>query len=393
MFDRSALRPRARTVLWAGATCAAAVALSIGGVLAYWFLRPNRAFVDPALAVETWAAVADGVHNSNTDLIWWAGHFFLVHAASPYHMGSESCRLIVRRSADGRRWERMADLGIPGEDIRDPKFAVIGRQLLLYALPNRGFKATPYGTVYARSDDGLHWSSFTPVAHPGWLFWRPKSRDGEHWFVPAYWHQHGRSILLTSADGVRWDVVSEIWSGDGNDETDVEFLPDGRIIATARLEVTADNLLGNRAAATLIATASPPYRRWTHHKSRVTRLDGPALFSHDGRVFAVARYQPGRRGVFTRLGSVFSRKRTSLFLVEPEGLVYLSDLPSAGDTSYAGVVVRDRYLYASYYTSDISRDYPWALGMVLPSDIQIAKIDLASLSATAAARTGAVAGD
>ena len=363
------------------------------GLLAWLWLRPNQSRVHPALGASTWEAIADGLHNSNTDLIHHRGQFLLVHAASPYHMGSSDCRLIVRRSADARRWEKLAELRMPGEDIRDPKFAVIAGKLFLYALPNRGFYAVPYGTVYSTSETGEQWSPFERVVlegtePEGWLFWRPKTRDQRTWYVPAYWNRHGRSILLQSEDGVRWKRVSEIWFGEGNDETDIEWLPDGRLLATARLEVTPDRLLGNRDASTLLATAAPPYERWSYHKSRVTRLDGPALFAYDGRIYAVARYQAGARGALTRLGGSFSRKRTSLFLVEPERLVRLSDLPSAGDTSYAGVVLKDDSLFASYYTSDIRRDYPWILGMVLPTDIRMAQVPLDRLAEIAREKAG-----
>lgn len=356
---------------------ASATALTV--LIAYWMLRPNRSRVDPSLDLTTWDAVSDGLHNSNTDMIFWRDHFYLVHAASPFHLGSKRCRLVVRRSRDARTWETIATLNIPGEDIRDPKFAAIGGRLFLYALPNHGLRAMPYGTVYATSDDGVHWSAFEKIDHPGWLFWRPKTNDGVDWYVGAYWHRHGKSILLKSTDGIDWSVVSEIYRGEGNDETDIEFLPDGRLLATARLEVTPDNPWGNPNASTLIATASPPYTEWRYAKSQVTRLDGPALFRHDGRIFAVARYQPGPRGRYTKLGSVYSRKRTSLFLVEENRLVYLSDLPSAGDTSYAGIVLRDGYLYASYYTSNIGRDYPWIVGMLVRSDIRMARVGLESL--------------
>ncbi|HKE11895.1 MAG TPA: sialidase family protein [Myxococcota bacterium] len=363
------------------------------GLLAWLWLRPNQSRVHPALGASTWDAVTDGLHNSNTDLIHHRGQFLLVHAASPYHMGSSDCRLIVRRSADARRWEKLAELRMPGEDIRDPKFAVIAGKLFLYALPNRGFYAVPYGTVYSTSETGEQWSPFERVVlegtePEGWLFWRPKTRDQRTWYVPAYWNRHGRSILLQSEDGVRWKRVSEIWFGEGNDETDIEWLPDGRLLATARLEVTPDRLLGNRDASTLLATAAPPYERWSYHKSRVTRLDGPALFAYDGRIYAVARYQAGARGALTRLGGSFSRKRTSLFLVEPERLVRLSDLPSAGDTSYAGVVLKDDSLFASYYTSDIRRDYPWILGMLLPTDIRMAQVPLDRLAEIAREKAG-----
>lgn len=105
------------------------------------------------------------------------------------------------------------------------------------------------------------------------------------------------------------------------------------------------------------------------------------LFSLDGRVFAVARHQPPPRGPLTRLGGCFSRKRTALYRVEPERLVHLSDLPSAGDTSYAGVARLGDDLYVDYYTSRIDRDYPWLLGMFLPTSIRMARIPAAALLA------------
>jgi hypothetical protein len=362
--------------------------LSFGGLLIYWCVRPNRAFVNPSLQMEDWDVVKDGRHNSNTDLIFWRGRFYLAHAASPFHMGSKRCRLVLRRSADARLWEKVAELGMPGEDIRDPKFAALGDRLFLYALPNHGLKATPYGTIYSVSDDGITWPGFVAIEPDGWLFWRPKTRDGATWYVPAYWHRHGQSILLNSSDGIDWTRVAEIHAGDGNDETDIEFLPDGRMLATARLEMQADSPFGHSAACTLLAVAAPPYREWKKRRSYVTRLDGPNLFAVEGRIFAVARHQPGNRGRLTQLGSMVSRKRTSLYLVEENRLVYLSDLPSAGDTSYAGVVLQDGFLYASYYTSDITRDYPWMLGMLLASHIRIAKVSLASLGALAERRAG-----
>jgi hypothetical protein len=362
--------------------CALCAALLLG----YGSLRPNRAAVEPSLGLESWDVVRDGTHNSNTDMIFWKGRFFLVHASSPFHMGTPRSKLVVRSSRDARRWDEIAELRIAGKDVRDPKLAAIGDELLLYALSNDGFMARPNRTLVASSRDGAAWSTFEPIGHPGWLLWRPKTRDGREWYAAAYWHEHGRSVLMRSLDGRAWSVVSQIHEGEGNDETEIELLPGGRILATARLEVTPDTLTGNNAASTRIAVADPPYTAWRYGRSRVTRLDGPVLFSHGGRVFAIGRHQPGRRGRFTQLGGVFSRKRTALYLLEEERLVHLSDLPSAGDTSYAGVVLRDGYLYADYYTSDIRRDYPWLLGMLLRSDVRIARVPLERLLALAEAQ-------
>lgn len=354
--------------------------------LAYLWWRPNRAQVDPRLALEHWDAVADGLHNSNTDMLLWQGDFLLVHDARPYHFGSPDARIVVRRSKDGRHFEELARLEVPGKDIRDPKLAVIGGRLFLYALPNSGKMATPEGTVLSTSDDGVHWTPFEPIEPAGWLFWRPKSNDGgQTWYVPAYWHAHGRSILLRSTDGRRWEQVSVIHEGDGNDETDIEFLPDGRLLATTRLEVTPDTILGNYDGRTGLHVAAPPYTEWSSRESRVTRLDGPNLFAIDGQVFAVARYQPDPNGLLTRMGGILSRKRTAIYRVEPDRLVRLTDLPSSSDTSYAGVAIRDGFLFTDYYTSRIDRDWPWLFGMPLRTDIRMAKIPLDSLRALSAA--------
>jgi hypothetical protein len=370
-----------RLVLW----LALATVLGLGALLAVVALRPNQSRVHPALGIETWAAVADGEHNSNTDLILWRGDLLLVHAASPYHLGTTASRLIVRRSRDGHRWEELSRLQIPGHDVRDPKLAVIGGRLHLYALSNKGVYATPEQTLLSTSSDGVDWSDFEAVGPHGYLFWRPRTRDGRTWYVSAYWHQHGESVLLSSEDGRSWSTVSTIHRGEGNDETAIIFLPDGRLLATARLEVTPDSLLGSSEACTLIAVAEPPYTSWKKRRSRVTRLDGPVLFEHGDRIFAVARHQPGSRGPLTRLGGSFSRKRTALYAVNEQGLVHLSDLPSAGDTSYAGAVKRDGQLFVDYYTSDIRRDYPWILGMFLPTDIRMARLSLDALLALAEA--------
>ena len=60
-----------------------------------------------------------------------------------------------------------------------------------------------------------------------------------------------------------------------------------------------------------------------------------------------------------------------------------SDLPSDGDTAYVGLVVDGDTAYASYYTSPINHDYVWILGMLSPSEVRLAKIDLKAMEALA----------
>ncbi len=354
-------------------------------LLGWWYYRPNTATVHPALQVEVYPAVADGMHNSNTDLIYWQDAFWLIHASSPWHLGSPECELILWRSEDARAWERITTFDADGNDIRDPTFAPINGRLYLYVMINEGVMATPFATTMTWSEDGRAWAPMREIEPKGWLFWRPKTFDGETWYCPAYWHEHGRSILLKSTDGENWEEVSEIYEGGANDETAIEFLPDGRMLSTARLEVSADSIFGHPGAGTMIGIAEPPYTEWTRTMSKVTRLDGPRLFQYDGAVWAVGRHNPEPRRFPNYPASIVAKKRTALYKVEPDELIYLSSLPSGGDTSYAGVVVREDTAYVSYYTSPIEHDWPWIMGMLLESDILMAQIDLASMAGLAEA--------
>jgi len=360
--------------------------LSLAILFSYWYLRPHRAEVNPDIVLETWAITNDDLHNSNTDMIAWGDAWYLSYVSSPYHFGNDDSIMHVTRSFDqGQTWEETVTFNPPDEDIRDPKFAIVGERLFLYALKNTSFVAEPYISVYSYSEDGTTWTDFEDVpGMDGWLFWRPKTQDGETFYNAAYWWEHGKSVLLKSTDGIHWEIVSQIYEGGRNDETEIEFLLDGRMLATARLEYAyfADGAFGDKRGATLIAVSEPPYETWTElTQSLVTRLDGPYLFTYNERVYALGRYQPdlGKSGPLTDQGSILSRKRTALFEVHEDGLAYLTDLPSDGDTSYIGLVMDDNTVYATYYTSPINHDFPWIMGMFSPSEVRMAQIDLSAM--------------
>ena len=355
----------------------AAVILLVLSLFGYWYLRPNRAQVNQNVVTATWDVASDKLHNSNTDMIQWQDRFYLAYVSSPYHFGSDRSVLHVKSSTDlGHTWEEVDTFNPTGEDIRDPKFAVIGGRLFLYALKNTSFVAEPYLSVYSHTGDGKTWTPFEAVAGlDGWLFWRPKTRDGVIYYNAAYWFEHGKAVLLKSTDGIHWQILSTIHSGGHNDETEIEFMANGDMLATARLEYDSfgDGMFGHPLGSTLITMSRPPYTTWTDLlESKVTRLDGPYLFTYNGRIYGVGRYQAdlGHSGPLTGQGSVLARKRTSLFEIRPDGLAYLTDLPSAGDTAYEGLVIVGETAYISYYTSPIDHDYAWILGMLSPSQVR-----------------------
>jgi hypothetical protein len=329
--------------------------------------------------VKTRVVTDDGKHNAFTDLLFWHGVFWLVYVSSPSHFASRKSCLVLLRSSDAHNWHEVQKFDGGGEDIRDPKLAVIQGWIFLYALLNQKFDPEPYKTIATHSPDGLNWSRFREVSPRGWLLGRPATSDNQIWYAPAHRLDHGTAVLLQSTDGTDWSIHSQIFAGkeERADETAIHFLNDGRLIAVTRLEA-GSSLFGSPQAGTLISVVASPFTAWTQiTKSRVTRLDGPTLFGYENQVYAVGRSQPKVSAPFQGLGSAFSRKRTALFLVQEnaEGLIHLTDLPSCGDTSYAGVAVKDGKVFISYYTNDPRRDVPWLLGMLLPTRIQITEIE------------------
>ena len=356
-----------------------------------WSAEGNTAEIAPELDVECWDAVDDGRHNSNSFMTHWRGEFWLIHANSPFHFATPECKLILWRSKDAKEWTQVTTFQVPNEDIRDPKLSVINDKLFIYILKSFVSDGSePYTTAVVYTEDGVNFSEMREIFNcHGWLFWNPRTFDNKTWYVPAYWGGHGESVVLKTTDGLHFEPVSYIHAGrkgfenDMNDETDFAFLNDGTLLSVQRLEYTHD-INSDPRCCTNITKAAPPYDTWTElGKDFSTRLDGPNLFTYNGRVYAV-----GRRNGFDldkrhHSGSALGRKRTSVYEVTEKGLVLLSDLPSSGDTAYGGSVMLGDDLYACYYSSDITKDWPWVIGMMSPSNIKMVKLSLARLEALA----------
>jgi len=358
------------------AVLALIVILVVAGIS--WTVIQLPKAVDPNLVIESWTAVSNGAHNAFTDLIWWNNDFYLAYRSAPSHISFQS-KIVVQRSVDAKTWTVLAELPYPGEDIRDPKLAVIGGQLFLYALKNVDPMAEPYGTVFSSSPDGQSWQPWQTV-QPGWLFWHPLTFDNKTWYVAAYSTKQDQVALFQTQDGRKWAKDSVISSGERQSETAMTFTADGTMVGVIRLEGE-----GNLPPATLIVTSSYPFQQWTSVRSPVTRLDGPSIFSYHGLVFAIGRSEPSGGLLFGDQGGLFNKKRTSLYQVTANGLRKLSDLPGDGDTSYTAIVIQGDEGFVSYYSNDTGLDLPWLLGMFSSANIQIARLNLPNLEQAALA--------
>jgi hypothetical protein len=174
--------------------------------------------------------------------------------------------------------------------------------------------------------DSIIWSNVD------WLWrvmWHEKTAYGVVYQpVEGEWGLH----LVSSKDGLDWTAVSELELEGRPNETTLRMLPDGRMAALVRREASA--------GSAMIGTSPAPYTDWTWNSLGV-RIGGPNfVVLPDGRLLASGRD-------YTSEGA-----RTMLAWITPEGgFKRALTLPSGGDTSYPGMVVRGNRLYLSYYSS------------------------------------------
>jgi len=321
-------------------------------------------------------------HDENTDLIAFDGAIYLVHRTAESQILGPNSSLRVSRSTDGgTSWALLAVIPAPTDrDIRDPSFFVIDGQLALKAITrlpvnsSRDSNVDSVSIVTTSSDGGATWGPLVAAGPHGWSFWRVRDdNDGVH-YSAAYQDGDLAVQLFASQDGMNWTAGPTIYdvAADTPLETELVFDAVG-VTALVRMDGTDDELLGSQGRLrTKVCTAARPYATFDcSGELDGVRLDGPVAFGWHGRTFVIAR---------KHLLGVANKKRTALYELADGAAIEHGELPSAGDTSYAGVapIGGDRFV-ATYYSSNLAQDPPWARAMFGPTDIWQATIDLSHL--------------
>jgi hypothetical protein len=325
-------------------------------------------------------------HNENTDMTLWNGAMWLVHRTALSQKLGDNCSLHVYRSDDGgTTFKDVATIPpVPGRDLRDPSFYQVGSRLHIKALTRLPVVSlrdadTDTTAIEVHSDDGMTWSAPQPIAPGGWGLWRVKQSGGVY-YSAAYQDGDLQVVLFSSTDGLTFTQGAPVYtvSADTPVETELSFLPSGRMLALVRTDGADADLLGaDGVLHTHVCWAMPPYSQFDCPQVLDgVRLDGPLSFFWQGRLFEVARkHLP-----------TGDRKRTALYELGgtleggPLTIKEWGELPSAGDTSYAGVAqIDDTRVKVSWYSGDLWLDEDWLLGMYDSTDIWTATIDLSKL--------------
>lgn len=295
-----------------------------------------------------------GNHNAFTDLIRFREAWFCTFREADDHVGGDG-RLRVITSRDGEAWESAALLAEEGIDLRDPKLSITPDGRLMIVAGGSVYQGTKVlkgrQPRVAFSADGRSWTPTQRVLTEGEWLWRVTWHEGRAWGVsynasarstaaaqeaakqtqpvepgPADW----KLKLVSSADGVDYEVVTHLDVPGHPNETTLRFLADGRLMALVRRE--GGSQFG------WIGTSRAPYRDWTWHETQ-HRLGGPNFIQlPNGALWAASRSYPG--GAKT----VLARLTDASY--EP-----VLTFPSGGDNSYPGLVWHDNLLWMSYYSS------------------------------------------
>jgi hypothetical protein len=325
-------------------------------------------------------------HNENTDLTRWHGDVYLVHrTAGSQVLGPNSSLRVYRSRDEGESFRLLAIIPAPADrDIRDPSFFTVGKRLHIKAitrLPGFALRDAGAGSVSVdvSSKDARTWTRPRAIGPVGWGFWRVVEHDGVY-YSAAYEDGDLRVVLYRSTDGRRWKAGPQIYgrSVDTPLETELIFKGD-RMLGLVRMDGTNAVLFGNHGhLRTKVCWARRPYRRFScPQELKGVRLDGPVAFWWRQRLFVIARKHFRGDGV---------RKRTALYEITgnldggPLGIKEYGVFPSAGDTSYAGVVrLRGSRFLVTWYSSPPAEDTSWIIGFAGRTDIWKATIDLSRL--------------
>lgn len=316
--------------------------------------------VAPAgVAADYWYTVKkiwdQGVHNAFTDLIQFHNKFYCSFREADGHVRGDG-KIRILESRDGERWESAALLEESGIDLRDPKLSITadGRLMVVAggSVYRGGSQLLGRQPRVAFSKDGRQWTEPQRVLSEGEWLWRVTWYRGKAWGVSynAMPDVEWRLGLYSSDDGVNYQLVTKLAVTGRPNETTVRFLRNGDMVALVRRE-------GGPSGSTnaWIGTAKPPYTEWSW-KEAGQRVGGPNfIVLPDGSMLAGTRHYGANQLYMTMLAEM-----------TPDSLREVARFPSAGDTSYPGLLWYKGMLWMSYYSSHEGKSNVYLAKVKLP---------------------------
>ena len=280
-------------------------------------------------------------HNAFTSLIEFNGKMYCTFRESNGHVSDINGSIRVIASDDTQNWYSVALISELGVDLRDPELSVTPNNRIMLNIAGSVYSEGKLKTMNPKvSFSDNHGNNFSK---PQNIVLDTKIKTGMDWLWRATWHKgkaYGtvyqpskvKSVqLVISDDGIHYRYITTFDVVGGN-ETTLRFNSKNEMVAVVRRDNNQNGSIG---------ISAPPYKSWKW-SSLETRIGGPDLIilENDLMLCATREYLPD----FT--------EHTIIVKVSPEGkTTKLLTLPSGGDCSYPGFLLKEDILFVSYYSS------------------------------------------
>ncbi len=287
-------------------------------------------------------------HNAFTGLIEFNNKFYCSFREGTAHVYGINGSVRVIASDDGQNWYSVAHLFKEEVDLRDPKLSVT---------PDNRLMINIGGSVYVEKElvrmeplvsfsdkNGINFSD------PQNIKIDKKIKTDKDWLWRATWHKgmayatvyqalgsDSKLQLVRSNDGINYEYVKNFDLMGRPNETTLRFSEDDKMIAIVRRE--------SESTHGFIGSSDSPYTKWNWQELDA-RLGGPdLLILPDGHMITGTRDYPAD----------FNEKMILAKVTLDGNFRKLLTLPSGGDCSYPGLVIKDNILYVAYYSSHEER--------------------------------------
>jgi len=314
---------------------------------------------------------SDGKHNAFTTMTYFKGRYFIAFRRGGKHADDQGTQ-VVMISDNGRQWnilhEKRELIKVePGQatDYRDSAFLTLEDELRIYSfsmpfdLSGERLTRALQSTVQI-SRDGLAWSEPEVISH-GIVQWKPIFWKGEFWCAGYHKEPHPNPSVVElyhSVDGLAWVSKGRIAVGN-----ETALVPTGEgFRAFVRTKLAPGHME--------IWECGLDLSSWKRMAVIPKTIQAPQVQFIEGTCYLIGRdLEPEPRNSALR--------RTKIWKIEGTEAVEVLELPSCGDTSYAGTALTpDGSLLVSYYSQheindpNPSEDNP----ISKPADLFVASI-------------------
>ncbi len=373
-----------------------------------WEVDPTLDYV-PVLSNPKWIVpesnlppqVVTAPSNNNVGIGMHGGRLYLAWRSAPTHFASAETKLYVLSSGDlGETWDFERTIQT-GSDLREPTFLSINGNLILHYLElgTNPIAFEPQQIWRMVRNPAGEWSQPQRVREQGEVPWELLVRDGKAWMTSYLGNHYGTNgseielLFHVSDDGINWTPVDPagpvVYTG-GVSEAAFDFDAAGNLWAVTRNEDGDSTGWGSHLA---FAPAGELGKWQFPSQSDPERYDSPRMFRHGDDLYMVARRDVGgpfdmglnyltesqKKAVYIASYSL-RPKRTALYKIdqEQERVVWMLDLPSAGDTSFPSIVRTGPHSFlVANYTSPLSNSgQTWIEGQISSEGTQLYLIEI-----------------